>query len=172
MFLDASLKRSVITGVNYLAAKLTRHQKNNHMTELNLFLRFIAPANAGCSAYSKASSTPEFLNPMETILFAAFLSLSCVVLQFSQVHSLTANVSVSFLIPQVLQIFELGFKSSNISYFFTLPFRFIFKHSFKHIPPTIAYRSSKFMVFNHSFNIQIFYYHKVKTIGYLVCRFM
>src|ERR1035441_126254 len=82
-----ALDLRVFVGVNYLAAKLTRHQKNNHMTELNLFLRFIAPANAGCSAYSKASSIPEFLNPKERILFAAFLSLSCVVLQFSQVHS-------------------------------------------------------------------------------------
>src|ERR1039457_4582066 len=125
MFLDASLKRSVMFQVNYLAAKLTRHQKNNHMTELNLFLRFIAPANAGCSAYSKVCSTPEFLNPKERILFAAFLSLSCVVLQFSQVHSLTSNVSVSFLIPQVLQIFDL---LSNLPIYSTfLPFHWIKK---------------------------------------------
>src|ERR1017187_910645 len=86
----------VMFQVNYLAAKLTRHQKNNHMTELNLFLRFIAPANAGCSAYSKVCSTPEFLNPKETILFAAFLSLSCVLLLISWRFAYCNGFNITF----------------------------------------------------------------------------
>ena len=87
------------------------------MTELNLFLRFNAPSNDGCSAYSKVRSTPVFLNPKERILLAAFLSLLCVVLQLSQIHSLTSNVSSLFIAPQQLQIFELG---SNLPIYSTL----------------------------------------------------
>src|ERR1019366_8969015 len=90
------------------------------MTEFNLFLRFNAPTNAGCSTHSEARSMPEFLKPKESIFLAALISLSCVVWQLAQVHSLSANASVSFLIPQLLQILLLG---SNLPIYSTfLPF--------------------------------------------------